>query len=157
RVSGLADIGANQLFDNNYKNYTFADNLTWQKGSHQLKGGLLVAYEQKNELPTSATQGTLSLAARGGFTAFQNFLRGNSTGACGAACTYLEPEREVNAQIRFHREEFYLQDSWRVRSNLRFDFGLRVPASPSLTDLDDELPKFVPERFDPAAAPTFAD
>jgi len=157
RVSGLADIGANQLFDNNYKNYTFADNLTWQKGSHQIKGGLVVAYEQKNELSTSATQGTFSFAAGGGFTAFQNFLRGNSTGACGAACTYLEPEREVNAQIRFHRYEFYLQDSWRARSNLRFDFGLRYALYPSLTDLDDELTNFVPERFDPAAAPTFAD
>jgi len=156
-VTGLAQIGANQLFDNKYRNFTFTDNLTWLRGAHQWKGGFLVAYEQKDELSTSATQGTFTFNAGGGFTAFQNFLRGNANGACGASCSYLEPEREVGSQIRFHRYELYVQDSWRVRPNVRLDLGLRYALYPSIIDKNDLLTNFVPDRFDPSQAPTFSD
>ena len=85
----LSAIGANQLFDNEYKNLTFTDNLTWQRGSHSYKMGMLLAFEQKNEISGSGTQGTFNFRAGGGFTAFQNFLRGNRDGACGANCDYI--------------------------------------------------------------------
>ena len=104
-----------QLFDNKYRNYTFADNLSYQRGNHTLKGGFLVALEQKDEIATSATQGGFSFVAGGRRTAFQNFLRGNAGGACGSGCTYTEPEREVDSQFRWNRYEFYVQDSWKAR------------------------------------------
>jgi hypothetical protein len=153
-VPGVLSLaGAPQLFDNEYRNITIADNLSWQRGAHQIKGGFLFAFEQKNEISGSATQGTYAYAAGGGFTAFQNFIRGNRDGACGAACTYLEPEREIASRLNFNRYEFYLQDSWRATDRLRVDFGLRYTLQPPVTDDNDLLSNFVPDRFDPARAP----
>ena len=55
------EIGANQLFDNKYRNYTVADNLSYQTGNHSLKGGFLVAFEQKDELSDERHPGRLQL------------------------------------------------------------------------------------------------
>lgn len=155
-ITGLSSIGANQLFDNAYRNYSFGDNLSYVFGSHQLKGGFLLALERKRELSTSATQGSFSFAVGGGRTAFQNFLTGNRDGACGANCTYTEPELEVNSKFRFNRYEFYLQDSWKVRPNLSLDFGLRYSLQPGVTDANNVLTNFAPGLFNRAAAPQFA-
>ncbi len=154
-ISGLSSLGANQLFDNYYKNFTFTDNVTRQFGGHQIKGGLLVAIEQKNELSTSGTQGSFSFTAGGGYTAFQNFLRGNAGGACGASCTYTEPEKEIGSQFRWKRYELYLQDSWRVNPRLRVDFGLRYSLQPGFVDNNDVLTNFVPADYDRSKAPQF--
>jgi hypothetical protein len=156
-VTGLSSIGANQLFDNKYRNYTVADNLSYHHGNHTLKGGFLFAFEQKDELATSLTQGGFSFTAGGGFTAFQNFLRGNAGGLCGAACTYNEVETEIGSQFRFNRYELYVQDSWKARPGLTIDLGLRYALAPAVTDANDLLTNFVPSRFDPARAPAFAN
>jgi hypothetical protein len=153
-VTGLSSLGAPQLFDNKYRNYTLADNLMWQRGSHALKGGFLFAFEQKDELSGSGTQGSFSFLAGGGRTAFQNFMLGNRDGLCGTPCTYTEPELEVASEFRFNRYEFYLQDSWRMRSNVTLDFGLRYALYPSVTDKNDVLTNFDPESYRASAAPT---
>jgi hypothetical protein len=154
-IAGLSSIGANQLFDNRYRNYTLADNLSRVMGDHQLKAGFLFAFEQKDELATTATQGSFNFAAGGGRTAFQNFLLGNRDGLCGAACTYNEPELEVGSKFRFARYEFYVQDSWKARPGLTLDFGVRYSLQPPVEDVNDVLTNFVPGRFVPGNAPQF--
>jgi hypothetical protein len=149
----LSAIGANQLFDNEYRNLTFTDNLSYQRGTHTYKMGALFAFEQKNELSTSATQGSFTFVAGGGFTAFQNFLRGNRDGACGASCTYTEPEREVDSRIRMQRYEFFVQDTWRLRPNVTLDYGVRYALYPPLTDENDILTNFSPSLYSSARAP----
>jgi hypothetical protein len=156
-ISGLATIGANQLFDNRYENWTVAENLTHQRGAHQFKGGFLVAFEAKDEISGSATQGSFNFAAGGGRTAFQNFLLGNRDGSCGAACTYTEPEFEISSQFRWRRYEFYVQDTWRVSDRLRLDLGMRYSVQPGFRDANDVLTNFVPARYDRSRAPSFAN
>jgi Carboxypeptidase regulatory-like domain len=156
-ITGLSSLGSTQLFDNRYRNTTVTDSLSYQKGNHAWKAGLLVAFEQKDELSTSLTQGSFSFAAGGGFTAFQNFLRGNADGACGAACTYSEAEKEIGSRLRFDRYELYLQDSWKIRPGLTLDLGLRYALAPAVTDVNDLISNFVPSRFDPGQAPVFAN
>jgi hypothetical protein len=152
-TGALSFIGAPQLFDNEYKNLTFTDNVSLQRDQHTYKMGAVFAFEQKNEISGSATQGSFTFAAAGGFTAFQNFLRGNRDGACGASCTYTEPELEVDANVRANRYEFYVQDTWRVRPNLTLDYGLRYGIYPAMTDASDILTSFDPDLYDPARAP----
>lgn len=149
----LSAIGANQLFDNDYKNFTITDNLSMQRGSHSYKMGLLLAFEQKNEISGSGTQGTFSFAPGGGFTAFQNFLRGNRDGACGASCTYTEPELEVDSHVRARRYEFFAQDSWRVKPNVTLDYGARYALYPAVTDTNDILTNFDSTLYSASRAP----
>ena len=152
-ITGLSAIGANQLFDNSYRNATLADSFSHQRGNHTLKAGFLLALEQKNEISTAATQGSFSFGAGGGRTAFQNFLTGNIDGLCGAACTYTEPESEIASQLRWQRYEAFVQDSWRVRPGLTLDVGLRYAVYPGVVDANELLSNFVPALFDPARAP----
>jgi hypothetical protein len=150
---GPSLAGAPQLFDNKYRNTTFANNLSWQRGNHSFKGGVLMAFEVKDEWSGSETQGRFVFGAGGGRSGFQNFLRGNADGLCGATCTSTEPEREVFSQFRFNRYEFYVQDSWRPRSSVTLDYGLRYALHPPVKDRDDVLTNFVPGLYDPARAP----
>jgi hypothetical protein len=149
----LSTIGAPQLFDNDYRNFTVTDNLSWQRGNHSYKMGLLLAFEQKNEISGSNTQGTFNFRAGGGFTAFQNFLRGNRDGACGTNCDYTEPEREVDAAIRANRYEFFVQDSWRLQPNVSLDYGVRYSLHPPLKDANDILTNFDSALYSAARAP----
>jgi hypothetical protein len=150
---GPSLVGAPQLFDNKYRNTTLSNNLSWQRGNHSLKGGVLLAFEQKDEASGSETQGRFTFRAGGGRTGFQNFLTGNADGLCGTPCDYAEPEREVLSEFRFNRYEFYLQDSWRARTNVTVDYGLRYSLHPAVTDRNDLLTNFVPSLYDPARAP----
>ena len=154
-ISGLSLATASQLFDIEYRNYTIADNLSLQRGSHSIKLGGLAAFEAKNENASSNTQGRFDFAAGGGFTAFQNFMRGNADGACGASCSYTEAQNDVVAHLRFPRYELYVQDSWKVKPNLTFDAGLRYSLYMPMEDTEDALTNFVPARFVRANAPRF--
>jgi hypothetical protein len=149
----LSAIGANQLFDNDYRNVTFTNNLSWQRSTHTYKMGAMLAFEQKNEISGSGTQGSFNFRAGGGLTAFQNFLRGNRDGACGADCDYTEPEIEVDSHIRQNRYEFFVQDTWRVQSNITLDYGLRYAIYPPIKDANDILTNFDPGLYTPAQAP----
>jgi hypothetical protein len=155
-ITGLSSIGAPQLFDNRYRNYTLADNLSYQRGNHQMKGGFLFAWEVKDELSGSGTQGSFNFAAGGGRTAFQNFLTGNRDGLCGSVCTYNEPTIEIASQFRFARYEFYVQDAWKLRPNFTLDLGVRYSLQPPVTDKNNVLTNFSPALYNRARAPQFS-
>ena len=89
-IAGLSTFGATQGFRNKYFNHTIVDTVTWQRGSHSLKGGLLMAFERKNEYANTETQGRFAFGVGGGRSAFQNFLTGNRDGLCAAGCSYSE-------------------------------------------------------------------
>jgi hypothetical protein len=150
---GPSLVGAPQLFDNEYRNFTFGDNVSWQRGDHSIKGGVLLVFEKKDEASGSETQGRFVFGAGGGRTGFQNFLTGNRDGLCGNTCTYAEPEREVLSQFRFNRYEFYLQDSWRARQNVTVDYGVRYALFPPVTDKNDLLTNFSQDLYVSTSAP----
>ena len=112
----LSPVGANQLFNIDYKNYTVTDSFTWQRGTHAFKVGGLMTFEQKNENAANETQGNFTFGAGGGRTAFHNFLSGNADGLCGNACTYSEAQNDVTEHLRFNRYEMFAQDSWKPRA-----------------------------------------
>jgi hypothetical protein len=155
-VSGLSLAGASQLYSIVYRNHTFTDNLTLQRGNHAFKVGALVTLESKDENAASVTHGRFDFVAGGGRTAFQNFLRGNRDGACGTGCAYTEAERDVTNHLRFSRYEAYVQDTWKVRPNLTLDLGVRYSVYPGVIDQNDVLTSFDPARYDPARAPRFS-
>jgi hypothetical protein len=153
----LSTVGAHQFINIEYVNHTLTDNFSWAVGRHNFKGGLLLAFEQKNENATNETHGRFTFGAGGGRTAFQNFLLGNADGLCGSACTYAEAEIDVTNHLRFNRYEMYVQDTWRPGSQLTVDYGLRYSLFPPVTDRDNLLTSFSPSAYDPALAPQFAN
>jgi Carboxypeptidase regulatory-like domain len=156
-ISGFANVGAGQIYNIQYKNYTVTDNLTWQRGNHGVKFGGLLTFEQKNENASNTTQGRFDISAGGGRTAFYNFLSGNADGGCGNACTYSEAQTDVTNHLRFNRYEMFAQDTWKPRANVTVDAGLRYSLYPPIKDRDNVLTNFLPSRYVRANAPTCAN
>ena len=141
-----------------YRNHTFSSALSFQKERHALKTGALFAVEYvTSNLAEKVTQGLFRFRSGGGFTAFQNFLRGNSGGACGTRCTYQETDTDVINRFRSPSYEVYVQDTWRIHPKVTLDLGLRYAFYPPLTDDNNLLYTFSPDGYDPSQAPTFAD
>ncbi len=156
-ITGLSLLGANQLFRIQYLNSSITDNFSWQKGNHAFKFGGLATFEQKNENAASVSHGRWAfVATTGGPSAFQSFMRGNATGLC-TACSYVEAERDIDMQLRFNRFELYAQDTWRPRSDVTVDYGVRYSLYPPLTDNNNQLVTFDPSAYSAAAAPVFAN
>jgi hypothetical protein len=156
-ITGMSQAGANQLFNIEYKNYTVTDSFTWQRGTHSLKAGGLLAFEGKNENASNQTQGNFTFSTGGGRTAFQNFLIGNADGLCGNACTYAEAQTDVTVNLHFNRYEMFAQDSWRPRSNITIDYGIRYSLYPPVTDANNVLTNFSPALYTASKAPTCAN
>lgn len=157
-VAGVGSLGGRPPSPREYLNHTFSSALTIQRGTHTLKTGGLFAFEHANsDLFSETTHGSFLFQSGGGFTAFQNFLRGNSGGACGERCSYSETDIEVLNRFRFGRYELYVQDTWRVHPKITLDLGVRYAFYPPLTDDGNMLFTFSPDAYDPAQAPTFAD
>ncbi|HZR23289.1 MAG TPA: carboxypeptidase-like regulatory domain-containing protein [Vicinamibacterales bacterium] len=156
-VTGMSTVGANQLYNIEYRNYTVTDNFSWQHGAHAMKFGGLMTFEQKNENAANATQGSFAFSAGGGRTAFQNFLTGNADGLCGNSCTYSEAQTDVTEHLRWNRYEMYAQDTWKPRGNVTVDVGLRYSLYPPITDRDNVLTNFMPSLYNPANAPKCAN
>ena len=157
-VQGLVSLAGTQPRPREYLNHTFSSTLTWQLAAHTLKAGGLFAFEHVNSnLFPEGTHGTFRFRSGGGFTSFQNFLRGNAGGACGVSCSYAETDIDVRNRFRSSRYELYLQDTWRIHPRATLDLGLRYAFYPPLTDESDMLFTFSPEAYDPAQAPAFAD
>ena len=161
RVAGLSPLRSREAGASGpraYLNHSVSAAVTTQLGTHTLKAGGLFAREHVNSnLRPRPTEGQFVFSAGGGFTAFQNFLRGNAQGACGFGCTYHETDVDVVNRFRASRYEAYVQDTWRAGPRLTLDLGLRYAFYPPVTDADNKFFTFAPEMYDPAQAPSFAD
>jgi hypothetical protein len=157
-ITGIQGFTTIQVFNIEYFNHSIVDNFTYQLGNHTFKSGFMFAFEQKNENANNNTQGSFTFGATAnGRTAFQNFLTGNRDGLCGTTCSYSEAQIDVTNHLRFNRYEMFAQDSWRMRSNVTLDYGIRYALYPALTDKNNILSTFDPTRFVAANAPTCAN
>jgi hypothetical protein len=157
-VTGRGTVGASQLFNVEFRNFNPKDNLTLVRGPHTIKVGGDVSYERKNENAANPSQGSFTFSGiqtaktgvSGSGLAFADFL-------LGRASSYSEAERDVTNHLRFGRTEFYGQDTWKLKSNLQLDYGLRYQLLRQPYDAENVLTAFFPERYNPAAAPAFAN
>ena len=158
-TSAVANINSLQGFNIVYKNHLIRDVVTWVKGNHTFKFGGEMSWESKDENANNITQGlfafagtrsrgtsgTISLTQTG--IAFADFL-------LGRADSYSEDQFDVTVNLRFGRREFFAQDTWRIRPNFTFDYGVRYQYFVPVTDENNVLTSFDPLLFNPAQVPT---
>jgi hypothetical protein len=157
-VIGVASFEGSEFISREHLSHTFSSALTLQHSTHRLKAGGLIVFERADSnLFDELTQGWFIFLPGGGFTAFQNFLRGNGDGACGQSCRYLERDIDVLNRLRSGRYEVFIQDTWRIHPRVTLDLGLRYAFYPPVTDRSNRLFAYSPDAYDPAQAPAFAD
>lgn len=129
-------------------------NLTWIKGSHSFKGGFYL--EQSRNSEGSGGVGAGPWAGEFTFNTDTSNPFDTNYSFANALIGSFREYREIDAfsEVRGRRllSEFYVQDTWKPRRRLTFDYGVRFlwyqpwhSTQPAAV--------FVPERYNPAVAP----
>lgn len=148
--SGIAGFGPYRDFNRDHNVY---DNLTWIHGTHTMKVGVSYHHYQKTENNGGPNTGSFSFSPfvdSGGTSetpaGTPNFEQSWANFLLGQDATFSQASEDVTPDIRTNQWEFYAQDSFRVRSNLTVDYGVRYSIFRQPIDQKGEL-----DNFDPAA------
>jgi hypothetical protein len=117
------------------------DNLAWNVGKHSLKFGAEVAYSQYNRFEAANVTGSFQFT--NGFTT--RTARNDGTGdplasfllALPAVGSRSDGPSRIDGRQRMFSA--YVQDDWRVRSNLTINLGLRYELAPPMWDARQQM------------------
>ena len=146
-----------------YDNFSWKANVTgtvtYIAGNHTMKSGAVYSKYRKNENALAGNNEGLfsafnipgtNVATIPGFTSVQqnwaNFLLGTNS-------TFTQASFDYTADLRQKAFEAFAQDEWKVRRNLTVSYGVRYSFFGSPFDANGRLTNFVPELYNPAAAP----
>ncbi len=129
-----------------------ADDITWQKGSHTFKAGVLVVRNRKDQNGRSRYNGQIVFSNSGANanttgTAFADALLGNFL-------SYTEASDDPIGHFRFTDVEAYVYDSWKATRRFSVEFGLRYQHDGPTYTQANNMVSFDPNKFDPTQAVT---
>jgi carboxypeptidase family protein len=118
-------------------NNTYAANDVFSKvlGAHTLKAGVDASFEQVNVNPNATFNGSFLFAGTETGLDFADFL-------IGVASNY----NQADSQTYYARHTYaagFVQDSWRARSNLTLNFGLRLDRMSYWYEKYNQIPTFI--------------
>lgn len=129
-----------------------SDNISWIKGSHTLKSGLVVIRNRKDQNGRPNYTGNISYDSASAntnrsYNAFADALLGNFR-------TYSETDNDPIGFFRFSQVEAFATDSWKVSRKLSLEVGLRYQwGLPTWTQANN-IANFIPEFYDPSKSVT---
>jgi Carboxypeptidase regulatory-like domain len=132
-------------WNNRCDDYQIKDDISWVKGSHQLRiGGSWAIYKKIQDL-FGNTQG--SFGFNGNYTGndFADFLLGYSN-------SYGELAVQDAGHWNAVSYAAYIQDNWRVTSRLTLNLGLRWDGVPHTYEANNRMSNFYPNLYNPANA-----
>ncbi len=132
--------------------YSLVENLSKIYRTHTIKMGAYFENTRKVQFANAATRGTIRFDRDN----TNNVLDSNDAYAnalLGVFQSYSEASGRPRGDYRFWNREFYIQDTWRMRPRVSFDYGIRIYNDPPQWDHQQQLHSFLPELWDPAKAP----
>jgi hypothetical protein len=114
--------------------YTILDNFSKVHGSHTIKTGGQVSYEQVNVNPNATFNGSFLFTGTETGSEFADFL-------IGVASNY----NQADSQSYYARHKYaaaYAQDSWRILPNLTFNYGVRYDLMQYWYEKYNQIPTF---------------
>jgi hypothetical protein len=133
-IVGIPEVSTRQ-YNNSFQ---WLDNFSKVMGTHSLKFGGQFHYDQIDERNLAAING--QYAFTGGETGedFANFLLGAPNNLTQASLQLLDSRSKYYG--------LFAQDSWRVTSNLTFNYGLRWEASMPWYDTQNKTETIIPGK-----------
>ena len=144
-LSGSFYIGANPSFGNSgmYQNqWEYATSFGWVKGRHTITYGASLDHTQLNIVNNNTSSGEID------FSSFANFLEGNVK--VGTAS--LDFLGTADRSYRADTAGAFLNDTWKVKSNLTVTTGLRWDFDGPLSEKYGRLTAFNPATYSYNAA-----
>ena len=138
--------------------YQLSSNFTWSKGTHIIKFGILHIRNYKNEDDSSGPgagndKGTFDFSPNANSPFDTGY--GPSNLLLGSLNSFTQTQFIAHKDAMYEDTDFYLQDTWKAKPNLTFDYGIRIYHMPSQHELDPSRTNdatFVPSLWNPATA-----
>jgi hypothetical protein len=133
-VTGFSGFGDNTEgpYTNRNRAFEFSDNVSWIRGRHAFKAGGSLRYDMYNQVGNQFARGNFQFQPIATGYAFADFLLG-----------YTQQDESAVAlavtQFRALSQAYYFTDTWKVRSDMTFDLGLRYEYTPPWLDLNGTL------------------
>jgi hypothetical protein len=126
---------------NSYEGYESRDDLSWNRGRHQLKFGFSYLHDPKNQQLQANTQGT-AVFSPSSFSgdSYVNFVLGDA--ASFTQLQYLASKHWVN-----NNYGFYANDNWHILPALTLNLGIRYDAMPHAFERYNQFANFVPADY----------
>jgi hypothetical protein len=116
--------------------WLMSDSLSKVIGNHTLKFGLQVSFEQVNVNPDAEFNGTFIFDGYETGSDFLDYLVG--------APNQFNQQDSRHYYPRHRYAGWYAEDSWRIKSNLTFNYGLRMELMRYWSEKFNQVPTFVP-------------
>jgi hypothetical protein len=130
---------------------SLSDNITWTRGKHALKTGVLIVRNRKDQNGRTTYAGNLTFNASGNTNstgnAFADALLGNFR-------TYSEAENDPLGFFRFTQVEAYVSDSWKIHPTFSLELGARYQFEVPIYTQANNVVNFDPSLYNPAQAVT---
>ncbi len=142
--------GTNPYFNQNTI-WSGLDNVSKIVGSHVFKAGIYIEHTKKVQSAGVANQGTLSFNTdtnnpNDANSSYANALLGNYD-------SYSEPLALPTSHYYFTNTEWFVQDDWKVKSNLSISWGVRFYHDPPQYDGKQIISSFSPAAWNASQAP----
>jgi len=128
--------------------YQFADNFSKIMGNHSVKFGGDLRYQQFNQLLYYNVNGTFTYTSGAANDVAYNDASGNNIDQyanflLGVPQSYSQGSAQ-HELVRSTSVYLFAQDSWKVKPNLTFNYGLRWEMNTPLTDIGQKVQTFRP-------------
>jgi hypothetical protein len=140
--------------------YLFSDTMTWIKGTHMLKWGVVFERSGENDydqINVSTTVPGATNNANGSFEFRDNRVNGTGLGIANAALglfnNYGEVGKRAYTPWRATAMDLFVQDSWKMRPNFTLEYGIRYVLWPPWHSLWGNIAQFDPKYYDAAKRP----
>ena len=133
-ITGFSTFGDNTEgpYTNRNHAFEFNDNLSWIRGRHALKFGGSFRYDHYNQNGNQFARGSFQFQNIATGYAFADYMLGYTQQNEAAVALAVTKFRAVS-------QAYYFTDTWRVRSNMTFDLGLRYEYTPPWFDANGTL------------------
>jgi hypothetical protein len=151
------DLWTQAPWHNNEQLFIYKDDFSKVAGNHTLKLGVLFSNNQKNELVNGTSEENVNFW--GVNSANSNAACNGAAGSCNGVFDALwnqtvwggsELQTNPFGQQRWHDVEFYYGDTWKIRRNITFEYGVRWSFLRQPYVANDKVASFQPSAYNPA-------
>lgn len=133
-IGGLSPWGGsttNPKF-HEFSNIQVSDKVSWNRGAHSLRLGGHMEYQRYDLTSDFTSMGSFVFASINTFLA-------------GTARTFdaVQPGSDTSRRLRQYVFGLFVQDDWRVRSNLTLNLGVRYEPTGDVTEVDGKLAQLI--------------